>query len=396
MIAVAAGLNAPCLDSDSDSDRVPETTPKKHGGGPRTPEGKERSQRNALRHGMLAEVVFPDDLAAAIANRTAELVDEFVPATPYEAFLVGEMAKATAKLDRCSEMAIVDLQRVQRPRRALLGRRPAGGCRGPRARLPRDPARVAQALGRTQQGVDWLLERWEGLGAVLRAQRRLGRAAAPAGVRPARRAGGAPRRQPQGPARGRRRGAGRAGRRGRSPGCGTSRRRALIELDEATRSMAAAGMPLEEDAATARLRKYEAAARRALLWAHSELRRVRSGHPSPRGRLAPSPPADATGAAADYLVNQAKLLYAAVLPRDASRGTRRRRDASRPRSGGIDPDPRQGIRRRRRVRRPPTGRLAWRPRRRSRCRRRRRRGTVTSVRPRRNGTARPLAAGPAD
>src|SRR4051795_4330999 len=44
----------------------------------------------------------------------------------------------------------------------------------------KDPARVARALSRTKQGADWLLERWEGLGAVLRsngawdeAQRRL-------------------------------------------------------------------------------------------------------------------------------------------------------------------------------------------------------------------------------
>ena len=278
MIAVAAGLDAPCLDSDADRDLEP--TPKKRGGGPRTPEGKERSKRNSLRHGMLAEVIFPDDLAAAIADRTADLVAEFVPATPFEAFLIGEMAKATAKLDRCSEMAIVDLQRVSD--RAVLcwdgDRRAYVEDLG--ARLPRDPARVARALGRTKQGVDWLLERWEGLGEVLQAQggwdepqRRL--AFDLLGV-PAELRDGSLKVPPAADA----------------PGLAglvdaqvarlrEEQEACLIELDEATRSMAAAGMPFEEDAATARLRKYEAAARRALLWALSELRRVRSGSPAP-------------------------------------------------------------------------------------------------------------------
>jgi hypothetical protein len=51
----------------------------------------------------------------------------------------------------------------------------------------------------------------------------------------------------------------------------------LIALDEATQSMAAAGMPMDEDASTRRLRRYEASCRRALHWAQNELRRARRG-----------------------------------------------------------------------------------------------------------------------
>src|SRR5258705_11727021 len=69
----------------------------KRGGGPRTPEGKEQSKRNALKHGMRAKVLLPDDLAAAVAGRTAELADEFGPGSPYEEGLVGQMAPASPR-----------------------------------------------------------------------------------------------------------------------------------------------------------------------------------------------------------------------------------------------------------------------------------------------------------
>jgi hypothetical protein len=85
----------------------------------------------------------------------------------------------------------------------------------------------------------------------------------------------------------------------------------LIDLDEATQAMAAGGMPFEEDATTARQRKYEAASRRAFLWAHAELRRVRAGTPQPGD----SPPAErpiATGAASENQIRQVDLIYAAL------------------------------------------------------------------------------------
>src|SRR4051794_27253033 len=84
---------------------------KKRGGGPRTAEGRERAKRNALKHGLMAESVLPDDLAEVVAARTVAFNVEFAPATPYERWLVGQMALATAKLDRCAVLKILDLQR---------------------------------------------------------------------------------------------------------------------------------------------------------------------------------------------------------------------------------------------------------------------------------------------
>src|SRR5258708_20422882 len=96
----------------------PETPPapaRKRGGGPRTPEGKEQSKRNALKHGMRAKVLLPDDLASAVAERTAELAGEFLPGSPYEEWLVGQMALASARLDPRAELALPAPPRTLHP-----------------------------------------------------------------------------------------------------------------------------------------------------------------------------------------------------------------------------------------------------------------------------------------
>src|SRR4051812_39546985 len=85
--------------------------PPKRGGGPRSPEGKRRSRRNALKHGIRSATLLPDDLAALVGRRTEELAAEFQPRTPYEHWLVGQMALASARLDRCAAMMIVDIGR---------------------------------------------------------------------------------------------------------------------------------------------------------------------------------------------------------------------------------------------------------------------------------------------
>src|SRR4051794_26399533 len=75
----------------------PPVPAKKRGGGPRTPEGRDASKRNSLKHGLLAESVFPDELADAIARHTDLLKREFAPASPYEELLITRMARAGAK-----------------------------------------------------------------------------------------------------------------------------------------------------------------------------------------------------------------------------------------------------------------------------------------------------------
>jgi hypothetical protein len=209
------------------------------------------------------------------------------------------MARAGARLERLDELMIIDLKRVIE--RAELcweaDRGKEADALG--ARLQKEPWRVARALARSLQGADWMIEKWVGLAAALKsnggwdeAQRSL--AFDLLAVDPELR-NGSDQLPPEGDAKAL---AGLVAEQLES--LRYVQEVSLAPLDRAEQSMAAAGMPLREDACSARLRRHEAAQRRALHWALAELRRVREGLPpsqSPRpgakGDDAPSEPAPA-------------------------------------------------------------------------------------------------------
>ncbi len=260
--------------ASSDAPAADSPAAPKRGGGPRTPAGKARSRKNSLKHGLCSKEVLPDDLAAIVARRTAEFISEFQPRSPYEEFLVREMALASARLDRCAAMTILDVRRVMR-RASLIwdhDRRVAVEDLG--ARLAKDPARVAPALRNCKQGADWLMDRWESLGEILRnkgawtdEQRRL--AWDLLGVPVALRDGGDLLPPPEDVE------ALAALVDQQLTILGEDQEAVLNKLDAEERAMAMGGMPLEEDAATARLRKYEGSCRRAFNAARAELLRLR-------------------------------------------------------------------------------------------------------------------------
>jgi hypothetical protein len=134
---------------------------------------------------------------------------------------------------------------------------------------------VAHALEQSKHGADWIIGRWEGIRAVLRTSgscdddlRRLASdlMGVPAGVR-----SGDHKVPPAADVAGLSALAEREIERLRG-----RQECVLNDRDESRRSMAMAGMPYDEDAATARLRRYESGIRRALSWAHAELRRVQA------------------------------------------------------------------------------------------------------------------------
>src|SRR5438874_9666701 len=146
----------------------PAPIPNKRGGAAHTAQGREQARRNALKLGLRSKVVFPEELAAAIAVCDAMFKAQFRPQSTYERTLVGEMSLARARIDLVAALSIEDVGRCAE--RALLfwedDRRTQAEELG--ARLPRSPALVSHALERTKQGAEWAITRWDGLATALR------------------------------------------------------------------------------------------------------------------------------------------------------------------------------------------------------------------------------------
>lgn len=82
--------------------------------GPVTPEGKARSAKNSLRHGLLAKsVVLECESKERFLELLQTLIDEFHPATDGEMYLVHDMACVRWRIFRCRAVDTADLnQRI--------------------------------------------------------------------------------------------------------------------------------------------------------------------------------------------------------------------------------------------------------------------------------------------
>ena len=276
-----------CLAPSNPPQVIADSPPAKRSGGPRTPEGKDQSRRNALKRGLRSKIIFPDDLNTLVELRIKDFFAEFAPRSTYEEVLVRDMAISSARFERCASLSIADIIRTadraaycwERDRRMSVEDYAAG--------ISKHPQRIAQGLRSSRQGTDWLIERWETLGEIARQtrrwdddQRRLAfdMLGVPRELRILT---------------------------NKVPGGDDTtglialadtqveklrddQEAVLDDLNDAEQAMSMSGMPLHEDAATARLRKYEARARNDFAKARNELFRSRAGQstdePSPKPR----------------------------------------------------------------------------------------------------------------
>ena len=73
--------------------------------GPRTPEGKARSARNATTHGLTSrDITALGEDRDALAATTLAFLDSWSPATPFEASLIHDLAALKVRLNRCVRM----------------------------------------------------------------------------------------------------------------------------------------------------------------------------------------------------------------------------------------------------------------------------------------------------
>ncbi len=84
--------------------------------GPRTPEGKSRSSRNALCHGLCSRTaVLPSEDPDAYLLHCRRFFDEYRPATPTETQLTQELADTSWRLNRIPALEADLLHRAVRP-----------------------------------------------------------------------------------------------------------------------------------------------------------------------------------------------------------------------------------------------------------------------------------------
>jgi hypothetical protein len=141
---------------------------RKRGGGPKTDPGKLRSRASAFQHGFRARVVFSDDMAEAIRQRKAMLIEQFQPQTEYQHTLINDMALARVKLDRVEELLPANCDRVVERGLNFWDHDQKTLALNLAARLHKDPARFAHLLAGTKHGAALMIESWEGLAQIAR------------------------------------------------------------------------------------------------------------------------------------------------------------------------------------------------------------------------------------
>ncbi|WZO98958.1 hypothetical protein EP7_000549 [Isosphaeraceae bacterium EP7] len=136
--------------------------------GPKTVEGKEKSRRNSLVHGLAGEgVVLPKDETAAACARAEQWMSSLRPTNAFELGLVETIAVESVRIERCriEERVARDL----RARRAVhcWGSERTAAIEKVARGLPKRPAEIRATLEMSAPGCDWLIARWRMLGAAL-------------------------------------------------------------------------------------------------------------------------------------------------------------------------------------------------------------------------------------
>ena len=87
-----------------------------HSTGPRTPEGKARSSRNALCHGLSSHTaLLPSEDPSAYQHHCRQFIDEYGPQTPTETQLTQELADTAWRLNRIPALEAELLNRAANP-----------------------------------------------------------------------------------------------------------------------------------------------------------------------------------------------------------------------------------------------------------------------------------------
>ena len=112
--------------------------------GPTTPEGKDASRGNALKHGLTAVKLLPEREAAEVERRSAAFIEELNPSGEVGVALARHAARMSVRMERCATHENAAL--TEHVRRALAEFVPPEGVVAPAeiARLRKEAERRAQ------------------------------------------------------------------------------------------------------------------------------------------------------------------------------------------------------------------------------------------------------------
>ncbi|WZP00597.1 hypothetical protein EP7_002245 [Isosphaeraceae bacterium EP7] len=136
--------------------------------GPKTAEGKEKSRRNSLIHGLAgAGVVVPEGETVAARERAEQWNSSLRPMNAFEVGLVETIAVESLRIERCRlEDNLVRALRARRAEHCWGDERKVAIARLARS-LAKRPSETAHELSTSSPGCDWLIARWRVLGHVL-------------------------------------------------------------------------------------------------------------------------------------------------------------------------------------------------------------------------------------
>ena len=127
--------------------------------GPKTEEGKAKSRANALKHGLCASAVVPEDLEL-VRRRSLEFYETCKPQNEVHVWMVDLAALSSIRIDRCER-----IERRVRDKIALRAELTWDDDRRLEAeilgrKLGKDPAATVEMLRKTPHGCEWLMSRW--------------------------------------------------------------------------------------------------------------------------------------------------------------------------------------------------------------------------------------------
>jgi hypothetical protein len=109
-------------------------------------------------------------MQAQIDKHNAALTEQYSPANANEAWLVLEIARARAKIDRATELLPQAAQAAAERARDSWEEDRQAAARKLADRLPRRPDRIAPELEATKQGCELMISRWESLSEAVEVQ----------------------------------------------------------------------------------------------------------------------------------------------------------------------------------------------------------------------------------